>query len=58
MQIKNVRSCENATADALTRLKLMTFDLEVQAELARGVPFNACQIVDTKRFDARTDWAA
>ena len=58
MQIKNVRGCENAIADALSRLELMTFDSEVPAEFAIGMPFNACQIVDTKRSDARTDWAA
>ena len=38
MQIEYVRGCENAIADALSRLDSVSIDAEVPAELARGVP--------------------
>ena len=58
MQIEYVRGCENAIADALSRLDSVSIDAEVPAELARGVPTYACPVAEVDRFDARTDWIA
>ena len=58
MQIEYVRGCENAIADALSRLDSVSIDAEVPAELARGVPSDACPVAEVDRFDARTDWIA
>ena len=58
MQIEYVSGCENAIADALSRLDSISIDAEVPAELARGVPSYACPVADIDRLDARTDWIA
>ena len=58
MQIEYVRGCKNAIADALCRHDTVSIDAEVPAELARGVPSNACPVAETDRFHARTDWIA
>ena len=58
MQIEYVRGCENAIADALSRLDSVSIDSEVPAELARNVPSCACPVAEVDRLDARTDWIA
>ena len=58
MQIEHVRGCKNVLADALFRLDSVSIDAEVPAKLARGVPSNACPVVEVDRLDARTDWIA
>ena len=55
MQIEYVRGCENAIADALSRLDFVSIDAEVPVELARGVSSNSCPVEEVDRFDARTD---
>ena len=57
-QIEYVRGCENAIADALSRLDSVSIDAKVPAELARGVPSYACPVAEVDRFDARTDCIA
>ena len=56
MQIEYVRGCENAIADALSRLESVAIESEVPAELARGVPTYACFVAEADRLDERTDW--
>ena len=58
MQIEYVRGCENAIADALSRLDLISIDAEVPAGLARGVPSYACPVAQADRLDGRVDWIA
>ena len=58
MQIDYVRGCENAIAEALSRLDSVSIDAEVPAELGRGVPSYACLVAEVDRLDARTDWIA
>ena len=58
MQIKYVLGCENAIADALSRLDSVAIDAEVPAELAKGVPSYACTVAEADRLDARVDWIA
>ena len=58
MHIEYVRGCENAIADALSRLDSVSIDAEVFAELAGGVPSYACPVAEVDRLDARTDWIA
>ena len=58
MQIEYVRGCENAIADALSRLDSVSIDAEVPAKLARGVPSYACPVAEVDFLDARTDWIA
>ena len=53
MQIEYVRGCENAIADALSRLDSVSIDAVVPAELARGVPSNACPVEEVDRLDTR-----
>ena len=55
MQITYVRGCENAIADALSRLDSVSIDAEVPTELARGDPSYACPVAEVDRLDARTD---
>ena len=56
MQIEYVRGCENAIADALSRLDSVAIKSEVPAELAKGVSTYACPVAEADRLDARTDW--
>ena len=58
MQIEYVRGCENAIADALSRLDSVSIDVKVLAKLARDVTSYACPVAEVDRFDARTDWIA
>ena len=58
MQIEYVHGCENAIADALSRLDSVSIDAEVPAELARGVLSYACPVAEVDRLDVRTDWIA
>ena len=58
MQIEYVRGCENAIADALSRLDSVSIDTEVPAKHAKGVPTYAYPVAEVDRFDARTDWIA
>ena len=55
MQIEYVRGCENAIADALSRLDSISIDTEVPADRARGVPSYACPVAEADRLDARVD---
>ena len=56
MQLEYVRGCENAIADALSRLDSVAIDSEVLAELVRGVPSYACPVTTASRHYSRTDW--
>ena len=58
MQIEYVRGCENAIADALSRIDSVSIDAEVPAELAKSVPSYACPVAEVDRFNARTDGIA
>ena len=58
MQIEYVRGCENVIADALPRIDAVAIDAKVPAELARGVPSNACPAADADGLKASTDLAA
>ena len=51
MQIEYVRGCENAIADALSRLDSVSIDAEVPAELARGVSSYECPVAEVDRFE-------
>ena len=56
MQIEYVRGCENAIADALSRLASVSIDAEVPEELARGVSSYACPVAKADRLDAGVYW--
>lgn len=55
MQIEYMRGCENAFADALSRLDLMAIDSNVLTDFALGVFSYVRSIANVDSVDARTD---
>lgn len=56
MQIEYHRNSENAIADALSPINLISINAEVPADFSRCVPSYSFFVADTDRLDARVDW--